>query len=289
MHYKFGQKNHWRRTMWNKIVERLEVPTRDAIVVYLGGRNDLDRDVALSKGFRHENLIFVDKSKDVVVDQRKKGTIAIAGDFAETIYSLPPSLRVHVVFGDFCRGLSPEFFDLLYKSQWAPRLANSVFAFNFLRGRDPQWNQWRRWFSDGEPIADYDATHRGVQFWSLFSVLMSTLLIPGLELRLDGVQYVGSDPLTSDELQQRIYEWMEKLNVVLSPTFLSYRSTSRQTFDSLVYRGIGCSMSPDVHAIWARNLQEEYGTQSTMRSLAAIAAHRTMRRKRVGPYARSGT
>jgi hypothetical protein len=76
MNYKFGTKANWRRWQWNRIVERLAVPVRDAVVVYLAGPEDLDRPVALSKGFRPDNLIAVDRDGDVVKQLRMNGTLS---------------------------------------------------------------------------------------------------------------------------------------------------------------------------------------------------------------------
>ena len=39
--YKFGNKNNWRRWQWNKIMERLNKPPKDAVVVYLIGPCDI--------------------------------------------------------------------------------------------------------------------------------------------------------------------------------------------------------------------------------------------------------
>jgi len=78
--YKFGQKNNWRRWAWNRIARTLlrsGVHPSEAIGIYLPGKQDLDRDVALSKGFLPDNLIPVDMDRSTIESLRKAGRLAI--------------------------------------------------------------------------------------------------------------------------------------------------------------------------------------------------------------------
>ena len=285
MQYTFGSKKHWRRTMWNAIASRIDVPAREAVVLYLGGKEDLDREVAVSKGFKQENLIFVDRSREIVSLQRSRGTLAVSADFVETCFSLPPSMKVHAVFGDFCRGLSPAFLDSLYFLLWAPNLESSVFAWNFLRGRDPQWNEFRQCFDGQQDIGGHSAKHRGIQFQTYLWIQMSTLLIPGLELRRDGVEYVGGKPMSAQELQKLVRSWFSAINLAGDFATLSYRSVAKQTFDSVIYKNICERMDADLRAKWSKTFADTYGEPQVKRSLAASWAHRTMRQNKSGPYA----
>jgi hypothetical protein len=54
MDYRFGRKNNWRRTVWNELIRRVINP--DGIVLYLGGRENYDRELLLSKGIKDWNI-----------------------------------------------------------------------------------------------------------------------------------------------------------------------------------------------------------------------------------------
>ena len=41
--YKFGRKNNWRRWAWNKAKDRLSVPVKDAVVLYLPSKQNIDQ------------------------------------------------------------------------------------------------------------------------------------------------------------------------------------------------------------------------------------------------------
>lgn len=58
--YNFDEKNKWRIWNWNRIRERLTCKPRDALVLYLAGPQDLDRAVAMRKGFDPLNMIAVE-------------------------------------------------------------------------------------------------------------------------------------------------------------------------------------------------------------------------------------
>ena len=84
INYKNGRKNNWRRTVFNQVSAR--VSARDAIVVYLPGPQDLDRQVLCEKGFSPNNLIAVDKDRNVVASLRSKNKVAIKIIFFHYIY-----------------------------------------------------------------------------------------------------------------------------------------------------------------------------------------------------------
>ena len=78
-------KEEWRRWVWNRVTERIPKVARDgsrradATVLYLVGPNDLDREVALSKGFRGFNVIAVDIDEECIVKVRKAHNLGICG------------------------------------------------------------------------------------------------------------------------------------------------------------------------------------------------------------------
>lgn len=115
--YKFGDKNNWRRWVWNRICERLTKPRRDAVVVYLPGKEDLDRKVAVERGFSPYNLIAVDRSPSVVSIMKAKGALCIEGNLIDVLQCFKnTNVRVDVVLADLCCGLVDDVNDLARKS-----------------------------------------------------------------------------------------------------------------------------------------------------------------------------
>jgi hypothetical protein len=134
--YKFGPKNNWRRSVWNQIKARLRVPAKDALVLYLAGPGDYDREVAVSKGFRAHNLISVERNSAVLSQLREKDVLTIRGDFVDAVRTWPAKKPFDVVFGDFCGDLSQGLLDAIGCFAVVRQTQRSVFAFNFQRGRD---------------------------------------------------------------------------------------------------------------------------------------------------------
>lgn len=141
--YKFGAKNQWRRTIWNLIDDRLRVHRSKAIVLYLAGEADLDREILIRKGFDSRNLIAVERNVDVVASLRARGILTIQGDFFGVVKAWKSKLPIDVVYGDFCCGLSAEVIGNCWALPFLPALRSSVFAFNLQRGRDATGNEVR--------------------------------------------------------------------------------------------------------------------------------------------------
>lgn len=150
--YHYGQKNNWRRTVHNRIKDRLQVPVKQANVLYLSGQNDLDRPEFLRRGFRGDNLISVERDRDAVYKIRAKGTLCMSGTLSEVVRNVR-GLEFHVVLADFCGGFTDESMHLLFAIIHNPCFGPSVCALNLLRGRDPSSNEYR---------ADVGTRHRGV-------------------------------------------------------------------------------------------------------------------------------
>jgi len=131
MNYDFGPKRNWRRWVWNRIAERVE-NTRTSTVLYLAGAQDFDRAVALRHGFAPNNLIAAERHAPTLGNLRSSGVLAVDGEFKDVLNSLIASRPVHVVYGDFCNGLT---LDLVHSTvNWIgePKLRKSAFAFNML-------------------------------------------------------------------------------------------------------------------------------------------------------------
>lgn len=136
--YLSGQKNHWRRWMWNRIVERLPkgVKPKDATVLYLAGRENLDHDEAMRRGFKAANLIAVERDRGVVSELRKSGVTTLHMPLDLAIMGWPKNRQIDVVIADFCCGITDSmrpFVAALLSAQ----CMGAVVATNFQRGREP--------------------------------------------------------------------------------------------------------------------------------------------------------
>lgn len=223
--------------MWNAIVSRLKVKPRDALVLYLAGHQDLDREIALSKGFSPHNLIAIEKDKKVLAELRRKKRLCIHGEFTDAVRSACINHKIDVVFGDFCCGLHDAFYLNMPFVSCHPNLSGSVFAFNFLRGRDKSSNFLR---------------------------------VPGLVLSgTDSFRHRGGNYLYWLYTLGYINEGGDCLNGV----FNSYRSKT-QIFDSLVFENRPSDAF--MKRLSGTNLNVVFN-QETYASIAAVFAHRTRR------------
>lgn len=259
--YQFGTKKNWRRWMWNRISERVAGGRRDALCVYLPSSEDCDRGVALEKGFTSDNLIGVEKNKKTLVESRKSG-LCVGGDFFEAIYAIQKTKKISVIYGDFCGGLSSEHVSHLRDLWLLPNTKDAVFALNYLRGRDGSFSAGRNLYrhmyaavcklgGKSYPLLE---KHRGAQIWMLT-----------MHAFAQGARSKGLDIC---EIQGHS-----------DPEFFSYRSTSGQIFDSVVLNRpvdvVGAGFDPE----GLKWFTEKVTTIGTRRSVAAILAHRTIRKQ----------
>jgi hypothetical protein len=226
MNYNFGVKNNWRRMMWNRIVERLSVPPRDAVVLYLAGESDLDRKVAISKGFRSRNLIAVEMDERIATMLRNSGTLTVCGgiDLAVGYWANQP---VHVVLADFCSGFTQSPCQLLMNLATNRFFSDSVVAMNLLRGRD-------RWNRKDSPTEINEAmnrriigTHRARAAFNYQADYLKDIIV--YEPLVCPPGFVTEAELNAFLLQRADIEQH------------SYMSTSGQVFDSAVWRN--CSLT----------------------------------------------
>lgn len=138
--YKFGNKNNWRRWQWNQISKRLTIPPKNAIVLYLAGKEDLDRRIAIEHGFMPCNLIAVDESADVINILRKDSKLCIHGNLSTVIEAFNDSgVKIDVLVADFCCGLTKNmqpFLELLASNFKNSFNKKAVISINTMRGRD---------------------------------------------------------------------------------------------------------------------------------------------------------
>jgi hypothetical protein len=276
MDYDFGQKRHWRRWIWNRIAEKVE-DRKNAICIYLPGKNDYDRPVALERGFEGHNLIGIEKDGDVVKKLRSSGTLAIDADFLDVMTVLALRKRLGVIFGDFCGGVFPVTARKLHSAFCSPYMKKSVFAFNLMRGRDRGdecGEVWRRYIN----IQSCDIRmHRGC------ILLMNTLLLMSSSL-------AKQFPDQIDGTDSGLIKMSSALFNAVEPNYTSYKSGNKY-FDSIVFyhpmRLDG--QDQEEHEKWYSNAvnqslkntplksKEKKYLARTSRAIAAVMAHRTRR------------
>lgn len=117
--YSFGQKNNWRRRVWNRIAglagERWSSGLADfgsfpcvgdMRVLFMPGPSCEDVPVALAKGFRKKNLVAVDSDEQACRQARKTGILAVRGDLSSVLHALDEDDAFDVIFADLCTNVS---------------------------------------------------------------------------------------------------------------------------------------------------------------------------------------
>jgi len=270
--YKFGTKNNWRRTVWNELQSRVTKPA-DAIVLYLAGAMDLDSQIAREKGFAANNLIAIERDATALRALRGARRLAIAGDFCEILWDWPEERTLDIAFGDFCCGLETQLANKLLMLTLAPKFKSTCFVFNFLRGRDQSSNQFRSNVDSVGPMMQ--SKHRAEYFvlhcygaWMRGGV-MATGGNDDWDTEIIDAHVRANQP-TFDLLHRRFGE-------TVKPRFLSYRSTSGQTFDSVIMNSMAPAHCPEWRTSDWKNVAKAWGMRSAGRRIAAVMAHRTMR------------
>lgn len=161
--YKFGQKNNWRRTVWNEVLRRTNGREKDEPILYLAGPQDLDRAIALEKGVPSQNMIAIDLSAENVAAVREKKVPAVAADIHDVLRSWPKNRPVCAVILDYCSGLTPANIDVYDMFEREP-LRNAVVLVNFQRGRDSFTNAIRQALTECETEESFA---RGEHSWPM--------------------------------------------------------------------------------------------------------------------------
>lgn len=262
MDYKFGTKANWRRWAWNRIAE-LVPERRSARVLYLPGPDDFDRPIARSKGFLDKNMIGVELDGITRERLRKKGVRTVDGNINDVVLGWPMDQPIGVCFFDYCHGLEARVFSLIPTLMNAPNFMGCAFCFNFMRGRDQSSNDLRLLCMDSLRAMGFsgDLKHRGYFF---FKILAS-------------VVRVGSNALESDEF---VDVFLRRTR----PKFYSYKSSTGQVFDSVVFHSLYksgelagiCSQAPDYFNSWSAARQNRtkalHNIAKAARSAAAVKA-----------------
>jgi hypothetical protein len=257
MNYKFGTKANWRRWQWNRIVERLAVPVRDAVVVYLAGPEDLDRPVALSKGFRPDNLIAVDRDGDVVKQLRMNGTLSVCATIEEVVHSWPHGRTIDAVVADYCGNMTQSRMLSVFRMRSSFAAFEAVLSVNMLRGREHDFTSTT---SELNRLGLFGLKHRG----QILCAVMNASII----------QSCGA---IGDWSRMQALQQYFMLSV--RPAFSEYLSDSGQWMDSVVLAGSNPGVTRQrIEEIKAEHIDETGFTKPKVsRSISAVLAHRTMR------------
>ena len=133
--YKNGAKNHWRRTLWNRI-DALVTDKRRGPVLYLPGSQDLDRPEALRRGFRAADLIAVERNPAVAFKLRQQGVTVLCTELIQALHAWPADWPIGAVIADFQGGLDDDTVALAHLACSHPALDGAAIAVNLQRGRD---------------------------------------------------------------------------------------------------------------------------------------------------------
>lgn len=276
--YKFGQKNNWRRTVWNEISGRIK-DTRTALVLYLAGEQDLDRKVAIEHRFLPDNLIIIERDREIVKKLRAEGKIVIGGEMEDVIFGWPMRMpEVAVLYADYCSGLEPNLASLHDVIGEKPSFMDSVVLVNLMRGRDSKTNALRDW--QKIMLKPGYEKHRGCHFlvwniWEMISILKY------------GEKYVygpggASAPAKTVRLGPFSTEDRVKFDLLLrghNAEIYSYKSGSL-IFDSIVFNGLCRGIGKAKRIISAfRKEKGPWGPEipEMRRKISAALAIRTMR------------
>lgn len=261
--YYTGEKNQWRRCMWKRIAAKSNASPKESIAIYLGAKNDLDRDVAIANGFKDYNLICVERDAASINSIRRGGAPCIKGDFFDAVQAAAINRRIDVVFGDLMCGLEFDAICKIIFLMHIPSLEKCVFAFNFLRGRDSSSNEIRHRFS--KYLKEPFRKHRGA--------LMVLLAKNDVLHRAKVGQFRGvPESLLNDS------DFADK--ICGFPILFSYKSDP-QIFDSAIFRNPMEYFQSEKREAWFEDhykpLIKDSVNRNCLRSASAIFAHRTMR------------
>lgn len=279
--YKFGQKNNWRRRVWNEIARRV-ADRRNALVLYLAGEQDLDRKVAVEHGFRPNNMIIVEKDKRVAACLRAEGKVVLNMSLNDALYAWPnESPEVAVVYADLCCGLQPDVGALDDVMGEKPSFFGAVALVNMLRGRDAASNDARQ--VGARFLPDEWQKHRGCLMLVLEALTMLSVNKYGNEYTY-GTKTPWLDssrelvPLHLGPFDAKDMHMFGQLWKTLCVLPLSYNS-GKNIMDSIVYQGVFSKDPALAREIFKKqSAARTWPTDDSMRhQIRAALAVRTMR------------
>lgn len=285
LNYDFDTKNHWRRTVWNALLRRLNRRHKREIVIYLAGVEDLDRTVALEKGVPWHNLIAVEKDKTAFDRLRAAGVPVIRGDLLDVLREWPDNKPVCAIHADYCCGLEFENINL-YNMLERPALRRAVMCVNLQRGRDP-WSNDIRTIIDKSGAQQFatESKHRGWQFLAYHAVDTLSSFYTGATIKDDSnfvdkakdakPRVMAINPQSGQFVHDLVMQGMRA-------QFLSYLSSKGNKMDTAVFEHpIRMLLDDGLHCeeAWQAEMAEANCPKDVdlRRRISAQLAWRTMR------------
>lgn len=280
--YRFGQKNNWRRRVWNEISRRVK-DKKNARILYLAGEQNLDALVAEEKGYDARNMIAIEIDKKRTESLRKQGVTTICGSIMDVLHAWPTKHKVDVVIADFCFGFESSSIDI-YDSLSSPALVDSVVLINFQRGRDKSTNFVRRFFNgstifyqspNGDIKEAFPPKHRAGQFllFHAWETINTVLTGKSSSEKIE----VDSEMLKNPKHCLMIGRIFQSMN----PEFFSYKS-NRVYMDSAVFSHCLHISSKESRSLitkvggWKNNLQPH--DENIKRQITAALAVQSRRK-----------
>ena len=269
--YKNGRKNGWRRWVHNQLGKRVE-DKKNATVLYLAGKEDIDRAGLIRKGFRSDNLIAVEKEKSVVNELKKKRKLVIHGKLEEVLFAWPDHSGFDVLIADMCSGLSPMTIDVLTGALFCGAVKNGgTVMVNVKRGQADGRNfpavlQYQELV---EHYTGVTAKHRGrIAFMMVVELLKN---------RLECARYGGVSPETRSA---QFVHLLDTVSDSFRPKFNSYRSGGSVYYDSLVFSKHFSMNTELADVIDQRHLDGALGRriEKIKRQISAVLAEQTKRK-----------
>jgi hypothetical protein len=248
--------------------------------LYLADEMDLDRSVAIEKGFRPWNLLAVNRDEKIVKEIRKQGGVAVCGDIGDIICAWPEHLSLDVIHADFCCGLTKSLGGFIHAVLTRPT-DRLLVCVNLLRGRDAWSNEWRdacrdaldelslgdKWRSD---MGGGTLKHRAQMFFVLLSCTYHTVMAYNHKRRFTDVELWELNEYHHRYETRCLGSW-------------SYKGKGNMILDSALYlwdvRETVCSKYEEDEWLMLGTLIKGAGSkdlQIARRRLAAWQARRTM-------------
>ena len=282
--YKFGNKNNWRRWVWNRITERLNVKPQEALVLYLAGRNDFDRREALRRGFAEHNLIAAELNREARKVLRARKALCIDGEIIDAASFWPPPIPLHVLHADFACGLEAKILARCFTLIASQALNTAVLSFNFMRGRDASTNEmrerWATWQVSRGLMHAQAPVHRAALFYTEFCFCCFSF-IKGCYRSVDSDGIIQLNELRREQIEE-FNNCRRRLWEFTNPVFYTYKSESGQMFDSCIFINPNRGLTGGIDY---SDYQDACRSHAVTKMITPVLAHRTMRQNKIGIYA----
>lgn len=153
--YNLDHRNELRKYWWKLLAARCPVNVSDAVVIYLLGPDDLDRECAISEGFSSSRLFAVDMDGSNVKRARQHGQCAIQCMVEDLLWVIKG--EVHVLSLDTCGvAMSDSNMRLLIGMKAAASNAGCAVFLNMQCGREARWAQMPKGIHRSSTIIEID-------------------------------------------------------------------------------------------------------------------------------------